>query len=112
MVRPYLRTMKPTPPPVVSPPIPTEAVSPVVSARPCGPAAATISPEVAPACTLAMPETGSTETRFMLEKSTTTASSITPNPTRLCPPLRTERAKADLAGEIDGGGHILGRLRL
>ena len=34
MASPYLRTMKPMPPPVVSPPMPTEWVSPVESARP------------------------------------------------------------------------------
>jgi hypothetical protein len=34
MVRPYLRTRNPIPPPSVSPPIPTEPVSPNPVARP------------------------------------------------------------------------------
>ena len=39
MVRPCLRTRKPTPPPRVIPPIPTEPVSPNPVARPCLPVA-------------------------------------------------------------------------
>ena len=93
MVSPYLRTMNPMPPPVVSPPIPTEGVSPVVNANPRGPAAATISADVAPACTLAIPDAGSTETRLKFEKSITTASSITVYWAMLWPPLRTESGK-------------------
>ena len=48
IVRPCLRTRKPTPPPSVIPPIPTEPVSPNPVARPCAPAAAVYSPAVRP----------------------------------------------------------------
>ena len=54
MARPYLRTMNPMPPPVVSPPMPTEWVSPVESARPWALAGPARSPEVAPAWTRAI----------------------------------------------------------
>ena len=94
MARPYLRTMKPMPPPVVSPPMPTEWVSPVESARPWACAGPARSPEVAPGWTRAIRASGSMLTRFMSERSTTMAPSITLRWARLWPPLRTASGRA------------------
>ncbi len=92
MVRPYLRTMKPMPPPVVSPPRPTDAVSPVVSARPYPCASPISSPELAPACARAIRVLGSMLMLFMPDRSMTSASSIMLCWLVLWPPLRTASA--------------------
>ncbi len=89
MVSPYLRTMKPIPPPVVSPPNPTLDVSPVEIASPWTLAAAANSPELTPVCTRAVRVAGSISIPFMADRSTTTAPSGKLWPARLCPPLRT-----------------------
>ena len=94
IVRPYLRTIQPMPPPSARPPMPTLAASPVVSASPCGWAAAAMSAEVAPGCTHAVALAASTVTPRISLISMTTPSSTTLWPARLWPPLRIESRKS------------------
>ena len=92
IVSPCLRTRKPTPPPSVIPPIPTDAASPNPVARPWAAAASVYSPAVSPVSAQAVRCPGSMLIPRMSERSRTMPSSQTPWPAALCPPLRTARS--------------------
>src|SRR5437868_11374209 len=74
-VNPYLRTSHPTPPPRVRPAMPVFETTPVGTAKPCGCVSRSTSPRSAPACTRTVRSSGSTETRFIAERSMTMPSS-------------------------------------
>ena len=89
MVRPWLRTIQPMPPPVVSPPTPTDLVSPEVSDSPCAPSVLATSPHRAPAPTRTR-SPSSTSTPANADMSMTRPPSLVPQAWTLCPPLRID----------------------
>ncbi len=68
---PCLRTRYPTPPPSVSPPMPTEPVSPKPVARPWAPVAVVYSTAVNPVSAHAVRPSTSICSSFMSERSST-----------------------------------------
>ena len=89
------------PPPVVRPPMPTDWVSPVLSARPCACAGPARSPEVAPGSTRAVCAAGSISMCFISDRSMTKASSTTLCRAMLRPPLRQAEQQVVLGGEAE-----------
>ena len=89
MVRPCLRTSQPTPPPSVSPAMPTEPVSPNGVAKPWAAAASVNSIAVRPGCAQAIRASGSMCRPRMSARSRTMPPSTVPWPARLWPPPRT-----------------------
>src|SRR5207302_1514826 len=87
--RPYLRPMRPTPPPSVSPATPVSAAVPAVVASPKACASRSNSPSSTPDSTRARPARGSTRTLRMDDTSTTRPPSQPDCPDRLWPPPRT-----------------------
>ena len=71
IVRPYFRRRKPTPPPSVMPPIPTDPVSPKPTASPWAAAAVVNSPAVRPVSAHAVRLSTSTSMAFIADRSST-----------------------------------------
>ena len=93
MVRPYLRTSQPMPPPRVRPERPTLPVSPKGVARPWALAAAVYSPAVRPGCAQASRRSGSMWRPFIPLRSRTIPPSVVPWPARLWLPPRTASSR-------------------
>ena len=106
MARPYLRTMKPMPPPVVSPPMPTEWVSPVESARPKRVRRAGQVAGGGAGLDAGDPRLGSMLMRFMSDRSTTMASSITLRCAEAVAAAAHRQREGVVAGKVDGYGDI------
>lgn len=117
-VSPYRRERKPIPPPSVSPPIPTEAVSPNPVTNPCSATAAVYSPAVSPVCAQAVCPSTSTVSWRSRVRSSTIPPSVTLWPAPLCPPPRTassrplSRVRGDHLSHLGRGRRLSDRGRV
>ena len=102
IVIPCLRISQPMPPLSVRPAMPTAATSPPGVASPCSCAPALYSPQVRPASADATRRSGSTSSRFIAERSTTSPRSTVPYPAGLWPPPRTASGRSWLRAKLDG----------